>query len=288
LTTWRVAVALYSVGLMIQDHRRNCDSHPVLSLEVTNTSDTESNNTCSNGHSSSHHTDTSQAEAGDPANGSQMYHAALMNGKSLDDLLQVFDLPETERAGVLERVLLYGGPHTHFSAEQLQKLEMIKWQRNHEATTNPGGAAHLTWEDTPHITAGPSAESADHPGQPAQKPESMEAAAVKQSQSPNSGFTSKSTPCLPTANTQTPSFQQAVPAEQNASFTALNPCPTFTRRQNQSRRKSSAGKAPFMVPSGATSTTTLASPKRARLQRRNDPRRVQSKPELGRQIVGLS
>jgi hypothetical protein len=281
-------MALYSVGLMIQDHRRNCDNHPVLSLGVSNASDAESNNTCSNSHISSQHTDTSQSEADDPANGSQMYHAALMNGKSLDDLLQVFDLPETERAGVIERVLLYGGPHTHFSAEQLQKLEMIKWQRSHAVTTNPGGAAHLTWEDTPHINAGPSAESADHPGQPAQKLESTEAAAVKQSQSSNPGFASKSTPCLPTANTRTPSLRQAVSTEHNANSTALNPCPTFIRRQNQSRRKSSAGKAPFMIPSGATSTTTLALPKRAKLQRRNDPRRVQSKPELGKPIVGVS
>jgi hypothetical protein len=270
---------------MIQDHRRNCDDHPVLSLEVTNAFDAESNTISTNVNSSNHQAEgSSNVEVDDPSNSSRMYHAALMNENSLDDLLQVFEAPESERAGVIRRVLLYGGPHTHFSDEQLQKLEMIKLQRNNASSANSGGAAHLTWEDAPHRVGRPSTASRHIPGEHSQKPESLKSPEVEPSRSQKSGLTSKSSPSLSMANGQSSSIPEGAPVDQNASSTAMNPCPTFARRHNQSRRKSSVGKPPFMVPSGATSTTSLSSPRRARLQRRNDPRRVQSKPELAKPI----
>jgi hypothetical protein len=220
-----------------------------------------------------------------PASASQIYHAALLNNRTFDDLLAAFQEDEGNRGIVVDQILVRRNPKTHLSAEWLDAMDRGQRYRSlgtHSATEGAVQSAMI------HETSSGSPTKSTpqrHPRQPESQEKNVKSS--PSSAQANNEDKHREPQDNPDSHTtcEHPGFD-AEPRDRTVSLQTLNRCPTFVRRHAQSllpKRLTSGDKhsLAMLKERGAMSTPVLSSPtptkQRARLQRK-----VETKAKLSK------
>ncbi len=227
----------------------------------------------------------SQVEA--PPSASQVYHAALADSSTLDDVLAGVEADKGSQGLVVDRIVIRRKPRAYLPEEQLDTMDHQKHLRYRNPSVHsiegggddstqphgktPGSDAQLPQEPRTLEPEDPAAEAAETPGK-------TQVDCDHDLQRLENSLDSDLACEHGMLEVQSP--------ERHLSLHALNPCPTFVRRHTRSllpRRSVSGDKQPFAVlkhrgamssPELPSSTPTKA---RARLQRRVGPKQSQAK-----------
>ncbi|OCT46116.1 FACT complex subunit pob3 [Cladophialophora carrionii] len=104
--------------------------------------------------------DPTDTQVAAPASASQIYHAALLNSRTLDEILAAFEADEPHRGIVVDRILIRRNPKAYLSAEHLDATEQYKRQRYRSASihSTADGAAHpgVAQDSAPNSAVQPS------------------------------------------------------------------------------------------------------------------------------------
>lgn len=229
------------------------------------------------GDQSSNFTDP-QLEA--PASASQIYHAALLNGSTLDDILAAFEGDQGDRGVVFDRIVIRRGPKAYLSTDQLEAMDRYKQQRYRSLSINStnGVAVHPGT-----IPAAPTQVTEPQPSDTATGKAIGARVRVQADCTPADHEESSPDFHSPCHHHHRPSDCHS--PSRNVSSDTVKHCPTFVRRHTQSllpKRSMSADKTSLSMlrERGAMSTPTLPSStptKRAKLQRRVRPKATPTK-----------
>ncbi|KIW94795.1 uncharacterized protein Z519_04772 [Cladophialophora bantiana CBS 173.52] len=219
-----------------------------------------------------------------PASASQIYHAALLSGSTLDDMLAAFETDGDSRTVGFNRVVIRRDPKACLSVEQLDAMSQWKRQRYRTSSVRSTSEAVLgagkAGESFPSrvIHSGP--RDCQQPKMPDRQASVRRVQLQGEPQADNP--LPKNNPGSPTS-TRTCHPPETPQPDGHVNSSALDRCPTFVRRHAQSRlpRRSVTGdkRALAMLKErGAMSTPVLPvspptlPPKRLRLQRRVRPK----------------
>ncbi|KIX97623.1 uncharacterized protein Z520_06401 [Fonsecaea multimorphosa CBS 102226] len=219
-----------------------------------------------------------------PVSASQIYHAALLSNSTLDDLLAAFEADRDNQAMGGSRVRIGHGRNAYLSAVPRDAAGQIKPQQYRSLSIRSTPEAVLAAGKADEPFRSRDIQSSPQDFQPPKSPDKRANACLVQDQGEvQEGHESpKNSPELHTSiyTRYLPEVQQP---DGGLDALALDRCPTFVRRQAQSRlprRSESKDKQALAMlkARGAVSTPELtASPptptKRVRLQRRVRPRK---------------
>ncbi|EXJ70970.1 uncharacterized protein A1O5_05963 [Cladophialophora psammophila CBS 110553] len=275
--------SLYSLGKMIGEDPNSLqpDLFPQLDPTTGSGIDDQSKDEDSVGEQSTESTD-SPLEA--PASASQIYHAALLSGGTLDDMLATFETDGDSQAVGFNRVVIRRDPKACLSVEQLDAMSQWKRQRcrtpsvrsTPEAVLGAGKAGG--YFPSRAVLSGP--RNFQQPRMPDRQASVRRVQLQGEPQADNQ--LPKNSPGSPTS-TRTCHLPETPQPDGHGDSSALDRCPTFVRRHAQSRlpRRSVTGDKRALArlkERGAMSTPVLPvspltpPPKRVRLQRRVRPK----------------